>query len=258
MTRKRKPRLALFLLSVMAGVTALGCAGPPAPSAVGDQGRALSKTGNVLFTESFNNLENWYHEGPGRISIEEPGTMRLELYGSKQGGAGCHAFCRRDFPDRIAVEYDMKVLTSDGLIIAFIGMAGLNGEDLITGGLPPRTGVFADYVGQDARLRSYHVSLSRYNSRGEHTGVSNWRRNPGLHLMSQGPDLCKEIRRWYRIRIVKDGRHLQLYVNGKLAHEFVDPDELPIPLPTNGKFGFRIIGSNIQAVIRNFRVTALE
>jgi hypothetical protein len=60
--------------------------------------------------------------------------------------------------------------------------------------------------------------------------VSNWRRNPGLNLMREGPDLCKQIGRWYRIRIVKDGGHCQLGVDGALAHEFTDPGELKSPL----------------------------
>lgn len=212
----------------------------------------------VLFAESFVDLENWYHEGGGRVSIAEPGTMRLEIQGSRQGSVGSHVFCRKDLPDRVAVEYDMKVLNRNGLVIAFVGMAGLHGEDFITGGLPARTGVFADYVGAQASVRSYHVSLSRYNDKAVHTGVSNWRRNPGLHLMSQGPDLCKEIQRWYHIRIVKDGKRVQLQVNNEPAHGFVDPDQLPIPLPTAGKFGFRAIGSDVAVLIRGFRVESLD
>jgi hypothetical protein len=100
--------------------------------------------------------------------------------------------------------------------------------------------------------------VSRYDDRGKHTGVSNWRRNPGLHLMGQGPDLCKEIRRTYHITLVKDGRHLQLGVDGKLAHEFTDPDELPDELPAEGKFGFRAIGSKMIADVSNVRVHRLN
>ena len=202
-------------------------------------------------------LDEWYHEGGGTMRLEEPGVMRIEIIGSKQGAAGCQAFCRRSFPDRIAVEYDLKILTRNGLVITFLGMAGLNDEDLITGGLPAREGVFRDYTGKDALVKSYHVSVSRYNDKGEHTGVSNWRRNPGLHLVGQGEDLCRESDRWYRVRLVKDGSHCELHVDGKLAHEFTDPQALETPLPTAGKVGFRAIGANVQALIRNFRVSTL-
>ncbi len=222
-------------------------------------GRPIIPTGPVLFEDDFRRgLGNWYHEGAGRMVIERPGIMRIEIIGSRQGGAGCQAFCRKDFPDHIAIEYDLKVLTKNGLIITFFAMQGLHSEDMIAGGLPPRQGVFKDYTGPDAALKSYHVSISRYGDTGEHTGVSNWRRNPGLHLMGSGPDLCREIGQWYRIRIVKDGLHCQLQVNGVLAHEFTDPNELDLPLPTEGKVGFRAIGSDVRALIRNFRVRALR
>lgn len=213
--------------------------------------------GRILFEENFKDLDDWHHEGTGRIFIAEPGILRIECIGSQQGAAGAQAFCRQDFPDSIAIEYDLKVLTNNGLIITFVAMKGLAGEDMITG-LPPRKGIFGEYTGEDARLCSYHVSISRYDDTGRHTGVSNWRRNPGLHLMSQGPDLCKEIQQWYRIRIVKNGRHCQLRVNGQLANEFTDPGALSKPLPTDGKVGFRAIGANVQAMIRNFRVVALQ
>ena len=91
-----------------------------------------------------------------------------------------------------------------------------------------------------------------------HTGVSNWRRNPGLNLMGQGPDLCKEIGKWYRVRVVKDGARLQLGVNGRLAHEFTDPLTLETPVPDAGKVGFRSIGAEVRALIRSFRVVALK
>jgi hypothetical protein len=191
------------------------------------------------------------------LDDHEPGPLRLECVGSQQGGAGAHAFCLKDFPDGIAVEYDLKVLTKNGLVITFLAIKGSKGEDLFAPELPKRTGVFGDYVRSD-RLVSYHVSVSRYDDKGVHTGESNWRRNPGLNLMKSGEDLCKEINRWYRIRIVKDGGHCQLGVDGRLAHEFTDPGELKAPLPAGGKVGFRAIGSEVRMLVRNFKVTALK
>ena len=218
----------------------------------------MEPNGEVLFEDDFRSgPDNWHHEGTGTVTIPEPGLMLLDCTGSRQGGPGCQSFCSRDFPDGIAVECDLLVKESNGLVITFLAMRGLKGEDIITD-LPPREGIFLDYVGQDARMRSYHVSVSRYNDRGEHTGVSNWRRNPGLHLMGQGEDLCKEVGRPYHIRIVKDGGHCQLGVGRRLAHEFTDPGELPDEIPSCGKVGFRAIGSRVIAQIRNFRVRALR
>ena len=214
--------------------------------------------GDVLFEDLFRgDLSNWHHEGVGKIEIVRPGTMRLDCTGSRQGREGCHAFCRRDFSDQICVQYMLKVAQSNGLVITFVAMQGLNGEDMIAD-LPARRGVFADYVGGDALIRSYHVSVSRYDDTGTHTGVSNWRRNPGLNLVGQGPDLCKEVGEAYEISIVKDGPHCQLGVNGKLAHEFTDSGEIDDEIPSGGKVGFRAIGSKVIADISAFRVISLR
>ena len=214
--------------------------------------------GEALFEDRFDgDLGAWHHEGTGTVTIPGPGTMLLDCTGSHQGGPGCQAFCLRDFPDGICVQYNVRLRQSNGLIITFVAMRGLQGEDMIDG-LPPRAGVFKDYTGEDARMRSYHVSVSRYNDVGDHTGVSNWRRNPGLHLVGQGEDLCKEIGRQYRVSIVKDGDHCQLGVDGRLAHEFTDPGEIDDEIPSSGKVGFRAIGSQVIAEISDFRVICLH
>ncbi len=212
--------------------------------------------GQVLYSDNFASLDNWHHEGRGQLTQPEPNVMQLNCVGSKQGSAGCMAFCRTDFPDNICIEYDLRVLTRNGLVITFIAAQGRHGEDMITG-LPKREGVFADYIFNPG-LRCYHVSVSRYNDKGEHTGVSNWRRNPGIFLMAQQRDLCKEPLNWYHVAIVKQGPLLQMAVNGALAGGFVDPNEIPEPIPSAGKVGFRSIGAEVLAQIRSFKVTALE
>ena len=216
----------------------------------------LVARGTVLHADSFADLGNWHHEGRGRLTQPEPNVMQLNCVGSRQGRAGCMAFCRTDLPDGICIEYDMKVLTTNGLIITFIGARGRRGEDMITG-LPKREGIFADYIFNPG-LRCYHVSVSRYDDEGRHTGVSNWRRNPGIFLMARQQDLCKEPCRWYHVSIVKKGPLLQMGVDGKLAGGFADPDEIPEPVPSAGKVGFRAIGADVLVRIRNFGVTALE
>jgi hypothetical protein len=217
--------------------------------------------GRRLFSDDFaDGTDSWRHEGGGTLErvARDDGThaLRLDCTGSSQGGVGCHAFCGNDFPDGIVVEYDLLVRRSNGLVITFVAMRGLGGEDILDE-LPPREGLFKDYTGDDAPMRSYHTSVSRYDDDGVHTGVSNWRRNPGLHLVGQGPDLCETIQQRYAITIVKDGLHLQLGVDGVLAHEFTDPLDLDDKMPDRGKIGFRAIGSEVIAEIANFRVTAI-
>lgn len=214
----------------------------------------ITPSGQEIYKDTFGDLNNWHHEGIGRVEIIKPGTMRLDCSGSRQGREGCHAFCIYDFPDNICIEYDLTMQSSNGLLITFMAMQGLQGGDIITE-LPVRSGIFSDYVGTDAKMRSYHVSVSRYDDNGIHSGVSNWRRNPGLVLVGQGPDLCEDIQKTYKIRIIKKGIHCQLGVNGNLAHEFFDEKVNINELPTIGKVGFRAIGSKVIADIQNFKVT---
>jgi hypothetical protein len=98
------------------------------------------------------------------------------------------------------------------------------------------------------------MSVSRFNDRGEHTETSNWRRNPGCLLVGHGTDPCREIGRRYHLRLVKDKGHLQLFVDGAFAHGFVDRDSTAYPVPDHGRFGFRLIGSDVMADVFNFRV----
>jgi hypothetical protein len=225
-------------------------------------GTLIVPSGREIFADDFSGgLSGWQHEGIGQLEIvsRDDGShaMRLDCTESRQGGAGCHAFCRHDIEDDVAIEYDLLVHESNGLVITFVAMVGLHGEDMFTD-LPPRQGVFNDYVGDDSTMKSYHVSVSRYNDAGVHSGVSNWRKNPGLNMVGQGPDLCETIGRNYAISIIKNGPHCQLGVDGVLAHEFTDPDTNPSILPTAGKLGFRAIGSKVIADIADFRVTALR
>lgn len=210
----------------------------------------------VLFRDEFSDLSNWHHEGIGKLTQPEPNVMQLNCVGSGQGSKGCMAFSTTNFPDSIIIEYDLRVLTTNGLFITFIASQGRRGEDMFEE-LPAREGNFKDYVA-NPDLRSYHVSVSRYNDEGKHTGVSNWRRNPGLFLMAEQPDLCKEPGTWYHIKIIKQGGLLQMAVDGKFAGGFKDLGQIPEEMPKAGKIGFRAIGKKVIAQVKNFKVAAVK
>lgn len=210
----------------------------------------------TLHTEDFATLDNWHHEGIGELKRLPEGGMRLHCLGSKQGGQGCMGFFRPVLPDPVAIEYDLVVHRHGGLIINYIAIRGLKGEGLIEDRdrMPPRTGIMANYYSHKWGLQSYHLSISRFNDKGEHTETSNWRRNPGSLLVGHGIDPCKEIGRRYHLRIVKDKGHLQLFVDGRFAHGFIDRDASQYPIPDTGRFGFRLIGSDVEASVFGFRV----
>jgi len=216
--------------------------------------------GELLFADDFETFDNWHHEGVGKIQRAPEGGMRLHCHGSRQGAEGCMAFFRPDLPDQVAVEYDLTVRSHGGLVINYIAIRGIRGEDLIADAdkLPPRTGIMKNYWSRRWGLQSYHVSISRFNDKGEHTGTSNWRKNPGSALIGHGNDLVKEIGRTYHIRLTKDWGHCQCYVGGAFAHGFIDRDNLTVPIPDTGKFGFRLIGSDVMADVHHFRVFRIQ
>lgn len=204
-------------------------------------------------------FDQWHHEGIGEIAQGPGGTMRLHCHGSKQGGNGCMAFFRPNLPDRIAYEYDLTVRSHGGLIINYLAIRGLNGEDMIEDAdkLEPRNAIMANYFSKVWGLQSYHVSISRFNDKGEHTGTCNMRRNPGAKLVAHGIDKVTDIDKPFHIRVVKDGGYVGLYVNGHQTLGFVDRDTSSYPIPDTGKFGFRLIGSDVKADIANFAVYKL-
>ena len=98
----------------------------------------VKECGQTIYRDRFENLSAWHHEGIGFLSQPDSNIMQLNCIGSQQGRAGCMAFCRQDFPDNICIEYDLKVLTTNGLVITFIACEGREGQDMITG-LPAST-----------------------------------------------------------------------------------------------------------------------
>ena len=209
-----------------------------------------------LHADDFGDFSNWHHEGVGELAEAPEGGMRLHCFGSRQGGRGCMAFFRPTLPDQVAMEYDIIVRSHGGLVINYLAIRGMNGEDMIedVDKLGAREGIMANYWDLKWGLQSYHVSYSRFNDKGEHTDTSNWRRNPGCQMMAQGRDLCTEINRSFHIRVVKDLGHCQLWVDGAFASGFFDRNTARFPIPDTGKFGFRLIGSDVMADVANFRI----
>jgi hypothetical protein len=202
----------------------------------------------------------WHHEGIGQLEPAPGGGMRMHCHGSRQGAQGCMAFYSETLPDGVAVEYDLTVHSHGGLIINYIAIRGLKGEDLIADAskLRPRLGTMPNYYSHYWGLQSYHVSISRFNDEGQHSNTCNFRRNPGLLVMAHGVDLVQKIAQKYHIRLTKFGGHCALMVNGENALGFVDRDASRYPIPDYGKFGFRLIGSDVKADIADFKVFKLK
>lgn len=211
---------------------------------------------DLLHSDDFADFANWHHEGIGQFEPAPGGGMRLHCFGSKMGAHGCMAFFRPTLPDQIAIEYDLTVRSHGGMVLNYLAIRGLKGEDLIEdrAKLPARAGVMADYYLERMGLQSYHTSVSRFGDDGQHTQTSNWRRNPGGLLVGHGIDPTQQINRTYHLRFVKDYGSCQLFVDEQFAHGFVDHATQPKPIPDYGKFGLRLIGTDVLADIQKFRV----
>lgn len=212
--------------------------------------------GALMFQDDFTDLARWHHEGIGECTALPGDGLHLHCLGSAQGGPGCMAFFRYDLPDQVAIEYNLVVHSQGGLVINYLAIRGMKGEDLIhdAARLAPRNGAMKNYFALKWGLQSYHVSISRFNDKGVHTNTSNWRRNPGSLLVGHGNDPIRVIGRRYAIRLIKDEGFLQLFVDGEFAHGVVDRDTARHPIPDWGKFGFRLIGSDVRAEVSAFRV----
>ncbi len=215
------------------------------------------KIDRLLYEDDFSQgFSQWHHEGIGHIASGPEGGMRLHCHGSRQGAEGCMAFFRPTLPDGIRVSYKLNVRSQGGLVINYVAIRGLNGEDLIEdrGRMEARTGIMANYFSRRWGLQSYHVSISRFNDKGQHTGTCNMRRNPGSLVEAHGLDMVTQLNRSFEITVQKDAGHLALYVDGQCTLGFVDRDASRYPIPDDGKFGFRLIGSDVMADVFDFKV----
>jgi hypothetical protein len=200
---------------------------------------------------------DWAHEGVGTITATADGRgMDLACLGSKQGAQGCMAFFKHALPDQISVSYELTVHSQAGLVINYLALRGIQGESVLdeTSGLPGRTGIMANYWAKEFGLQSYHLSFTRYNDKGVHTGTANIRRNPGGLLVGHGVDPIREVGRVFKLRITKDLGAVQLFVDGVLAMAAVDHATNLGPIPDGGHFGFRLVGDDVRATVKDFKV----
>jgi hypothetical protein len=200
---------------------------------------------------------DWLHEGIGKI-LPTPDARGIDLacLDSKQGAQGCMAFFKSPLPDHIAISYELTVHSQRGLVINYLALRGLAGENPFdpASQLPPRTGIMANYWASEFGLQSYHLSFSRYNDKGIHTGTANIRRNPGGYLVGHGIDPVRLTGTPFHVRITKDLGAIQLFINDQLAIASVDHATNMGPIPDQGYFGFRLVGSDVRITIKDFAV----
>ncbi len=229
---------------------------PPKPISI------AGRRGVLLYSSSLAHsadVKKWILEGPAEMSFSH-GAMQLQTRprGSYSGPGHFVLWCPRTFPNRIVADWQFKPVSKKGLAIIFFAAHAVNGWHMFDPRLPPRNGAFSQYT--HGAIASYHFSyfanLPLFQAG---RPSSNLRKNNHFYLTAVGPiAVAPGARGFQKLRIIKDGKHIQLLVNGRVALDWTDNNPARFGKAyTSGKIGLRQMAGTI-AQYRDFRVWALK
>ena len=203
-------------------------------------------------------VKDWVLEGPGKIEFSD-GWMRMQSTRPEASGdVNGHIvnWCPQDFPASFVCEWDVQIVSEFGLTIVFFAAKGENGEDIFDASLPPRDGTFTHYI--RGAVKSYHISYFASTPGTPGRVTSNLRKNNAFYLVSSGPvAIPDDSRRVHRMRLIKDGAHIQLQIDGRVSIDYTDPGtERYGPVYGDGKIGLRQMQWTVGRY-RDFRVWEL-
>jgi hypothetical protein len=220
------------------------------------------RKGKLLYASKLNgrdDLAKWIMEGPGKMSFRRGGmTLQTAAAGTFHGPGHFVLWCPETFPDRFIAQWQFKAISRTGLAIVFFAARGANGQDIFNPDLPRRDGIFSQYT--HGAIVSYHFSyfanLPLFQSG---RPSSNLRKNNHFYLTAVGPvAVAPGAREFQKLEIIKDGRHIELIVNGKVSLDWTDNDPVRFgPAYTSGKIGFRQMAGTVGKY-RDFKVWALK
>lgn len=227
-----------YLLAALAATLVGGCQSLAAP---------FSK---LLYHDDFRSgLRNWVIEAerPGRISASG-GVLDIDVPN------GVTLWFRHELQSPVMIDYEVTAVAKGGPNDA---VSDVNAFWMATDTRVPsgnvlerrRSGAFADYD----ELRTYYAGIG-----GNRNTTSRFRRYLGRKderpLLPQhdlgAREHLLEPNRPYRIRLVADGRRVELYRDGKRMFQLDDPEPY-----TRGHFGLRTTKSHLR--VRDFSVRAL-
>lgn len=205
---------------------------PAAGGEIPARGDLLYQTNLAAATD----VAEWVMEGPGRVTFRD-GWMEMESPNQEFH----HVFwCPQEFPDRFIAEWEAQNLDpAGGLCILFFAARGVAGEDVFDTSLPQRDGTFRWYTSD--RLRSYHISYYANTPDKPDRGRANLRKNNQFRLVQEGREgIPAASIAVHRLQLIKDGPHIQLFVDDRKVIDWSDtPENDPRPPYEDGKIGFR-------------------
>jgi hypothetical protein len=224
------------------------------------------RKGKLLYSSKMNNeaaMKDWVLEGPAKITFKDEMMIMRSLIPNPPDVSTGHFnyWCPMDFPGNFIVEWEFKPLKEQGLTHLFFAAKGKKGENLFDPSLPERDGHYRQY--HDGAVDNYYVIYYSNRKLLRTTNIARSHLNKAAKLrtltygqiaITPGPDAIK----FHRLRVIKDGGHIQLLVNDKVYLDTIDTgDERWGPILRNGKIGFRQMAVT-EAAYRNFKVWELR
>ena len=248
--RKQVPKRLLDRRAEVFGLEA-----KPAPMSID------GRRGAILYQNPLaapDDVGDWVMEGPGRREFED-GWMKMwstRPDAAKETNGHIVFWCPKDFPDSFVAEWEVQLLEDYGLTIVFFAAKGAGGEDVFDSGLPKRDGTFTHYI--RGAVNSYHVSYYASTPGFPGRATANLRKNNNFYLVASGPVAIRSRSRdIHRIRLIKDGPHIQFQTDGRVIIDYTDPGSNRYgPVYGGGKMALRQMQWTVGRY-RNFQVTEL-
>ena len=197
-------------------------------------------------------VDGWRMEGTGAVEFHD-GWMRMKSTSPDAPPGHGHLvhWCDRDVPADFLLEFEVRILTDDGLNIIFFCAKGRDGRDLLDPSLDKRSGVFNQYTIGD--IDCYHTSYFAGSGR----TTTNLRKNHGFQLVATGPvGIRAGDRAVHRVALLKTGGDIRLGVDGCCILDWHDAGDHYGPVLGNGKIGLRQMKPTV-AEYRNLRVSQI-
>ena len=230
---------------------------PPAMDIDGRKGRLLYST--KMDNEA--DMKDWVLEGPAIIDFADKSMiMRSQIPDPPDGSTGhFNYWCPNVFPENIIVEWEFKPYSDKGVCHIFFAAKGQNGEDIFALSQPERDGHFQQYI--NGMINNYYLIYFSNNRIMRTSNLATvWLvKSSKQSIMALGQIGIKPgVKDFHRLRMIKEGAHVQLQVNGNVCLDFKDPGSRRWgPVLGGGRIGFRQMAVTMAAY-RNFKVWELQ
>lgn len=222
------------------------------------------RKGKLLYSSKMNNqasMKDWVLEGPAEINFKDDKMIiRSQIPNPSNGSTGhFNYWCPVDFPNNFIAEWEFQPLKEQGLTHIFFAAKGVNGEDIFDPALPKRDGHYIQYYG--GAINNYYVIYfsNRRLLRTSNLATSHLDKSNKLSTLTFGQiAITPGAKEFRRMRLIKEGGHVQLLVNDKVYLDCTDPgSERWGPVLRGGKISFRQMAVTVAAY-RNFNVWELR